>query len=387
MIELRGISWDHTRGYDPLVATARAYMREHADVRIEWDKRSLHDFGHAPVDRLAQQYDLVVLDHPWIGFMADTQCYVALNDLLPAEVLEDLAAHSAGPAHASYEWEGRQWALAIDAATPSASYRPDLLRQLQSPVPKTWDEVLELGFRCEAAGMNIALPLGPIDAITAFLSLADNLGGNPFATTDYVTNEAVGRRVLSALQAIVKLCPAEVYQLSPITLMDLMSSTDSIAYCPLAYSYSNYARAGFRPHLCRYANMPTLGTKGPQGSHIGGTGLAVSSRCQHPQIAADYASRVAGGEWQKSIYFSAGGQPAHAAAWNDSAVNAACSNFFADTRETIDRAFLRPRYNGYIDFQYRGGALIMNCLRDDGDHNNLLNELNALYCESTRCLA
>ena len=384
MIELRGISWNHTRGYDPLVATAQAFMREHPEVQIEWDKRSLHDFGHAPVDRLAQEYDLVVLDHPWVGFMADAQCYLPLDDWLPAKLLEDLAAHSAGPSHASYEWEGHQWALAIDAATPSASYRPDLLTQLQADVPKTWDEVLELGSRCQAAGTNIALPLGPVDAITAFLSLADNLCGTPFVTTDRIVDREIGHRVLAAIQSIVALCPADVFELSPITLMDRMSTTDSIAYCPLAYSYINYARPSFRPHLCRYANMPALGSDGPRGSHIGGTGLAISSRCQHPQQAAEYAYHVASGDWQKSIYFFSGGQPAHTAAWEDPAVNAACGNFFRDTRETIDRAFLRPRYNGYIDFQYWGGALLTRCLREYGNHDALLRELDALYRESTK---
>lgn len=384
MLELRGITWDHTRGYDPLVATAEAFTQVQPDVRIQWDKRSLHDFGHAPVDRLAQNYDLVVLDHPWVGFMADSECYLALDSWLPSELLDDLAEHSAGPSHASYAWAGHQWALAIDAATPSASYRPDLLRQLQTGVPKTWDEVLELGARCRAADMSIAMPLGPVDAITAFLSLADNLCGSPFATSERVVEREIGHRVLNALRAVVELCPADAFELTPITLMDRMSTTDRIPYCPLAYSYNNYARPGFRPHLCRYADMPIIGNDGPRGSHIGGTGLAVSNRCRYPLLAAEYAGRVASAEWQKTIYLQAGGQPAHIAAWEDPAANAACSNFFLDTRKTIDRAFLRPRYNGYIRFQYDGGAQITRYLKQDGDPDELLRELDNLYHDTAR---
>lgn len=385
MIELRGIAWDHTRGFDPMVATAAAFMREHPDVHIHWEKRSLHDFGHAPVDRLARDYDLVVLDHPWVGFMAENKCYLPLDDLLPESLLDELATHSAGPSHQSYEWEGRQWALAIDAATPSASYRPDLLEELDAKVPATWKEVLELGVRARTVGKFIAIPLCPVDAMTAFLSLSDNLDGKPFATSEQVVEEEIGLRVLQALSQILEYCPGDVFELSPIRVMDRMSTTGELVYCPHAYSYNNYARPGFRPHLCRYANMAALGEDGPRGSHIGGTGLAVSSRCQHAEIAATYASRVASGPWQKTIYFESGGQPAHTEAWEDDAVNVASSNFFRDTRETIDRAFLRPRYNGYIPLQYDGGEIITTGLRSGANHRTMLNELNALYRQSTRC--
>jgi uncharacterized protein YdeI (YjbR/CyaY-like superfamily) len=37
MIELRGVSWDHPRGHNPMVATAAAYMRDHPEARIAWD--------------------------------------------------------------------------------------------------------------------------------------------------------------------------------------------------------------------------------------------------------------------------------------------------------------------------------------------------------------
>jgi multiple sugar transport system substrate-binding protein len=384
VIGLRGIAWDHTRGFDPMVATAVAFMREHPGVEIFWEKRSLHDFGHAPVDRLAREYDLVVLDHPWVGFVAETNCCLPLDELLTEDLLNELATHSAGPSHKSYEWEGRQWALAIDAATPSASYRPDLLDAMGASVPATWDEALELGARARVAGKYIAIPLCPVDAMTAFLSLADNLDGKPFATTGQIVAEEIGVRVLEALSRILAYCPGDVFDLSPIRVMDRMSATDELVYCPHAYSYNNYARPGFRPHLCRYANMAALGEEGPRGSHIGGTGLAVSSRCQHARIAAEYAGRVASGPWQKTVYFQAGGQPAHTAAWEDDAVNAASTNFFRDTRDTIDRAFLRPRYNGYIPLQYEGGAIITAGLRAGGNHRAMLNELNALYRHSMR---
>jgi multiple sugar transport system substrate-binding protein len=125
--------------------------------------------------------------------------------------------------------------------------------------------------------------------------------------------------------------------------------------------------------------MPALGTQGPRGSHIGGTGLSVSSKCRHPRIAVDYAVGVASADWQRTIYFEAGGQPAQAAAWDDPSVNAASSGFFASTRETVDRAYVRPRYNGYLTFQYDGGELLTQHLQQRGDRDEFIDKLNALY--------
>ncbi|MDF3042849.1 MAG: transporter substrate-binding protein, partial [Thermomicrobiales bacterium] len=74
MIELRGISWDHPRGHDPMVATAVSYAAAHPDVCVIWDTRSLKDFGDFPIERLTDTYDLLVIDHPFVGFAAATSC-------------------------------------------------------------------------------------------------------------------------------------------------------------------------------------------------------------------------------------------------------------------------------------------------------------------------
>ncbi|WP_437223707.1 ABC transporter substrate-binding protein [Planctomicrobium sp. SH661] len=379
MVTLTGISWNHTRGLPPVQAASSEFSREFPEVRIDWQARSLHEFGHTPVDQLAARYDLIVLDHPWVGFMAETGWFLPMDEWIAADDLRDLEENSVGPSHRSYAWEGHQWGLAIDAATPSASYRPDLLFELESEIPSDWAGVLELAARCRSSGKWIAMPFGPVDAITAFLSLAANFGQQPFELDGQVVEKDVGERVLETLQEILNACPPRTFELTPITLMEWMSTTDDLVYCPLAYSYSNYSRAGYRPHLCLYADLPSFEENGPRGSHIGGTGIGVSSRCQHPEAAAAFALRVANGPWQRSLYFEAGGQPAHAAAWDDDAVNKASNNFFRNTRRTIEQAFLRPRYNGYIDFQYRAGEMIVECLRERTGHAALLQDLNRLY--------
>jgi multiple sugar transport system substrate-binding protein len=77
--ELRGITWEHSRGFDPKVATAREYERLHPNVRITWEQRSLQEFASGPVDDLAGRFDLVVIDHPHMGAVARAGDLLALD--------------------------------------------------------------------------------------------------------------------------------------------------------------------------------------------------------------------------------------------------------------------------------------------------------------------
>ena len=38
MVQLKGISWDHPRGYDPMVATAKAFKDKYPEIEIIWEK-------------------------------------------------------------------------------------------------------------------------------------------------------------------------------------------------------------------------------------------------------------------------------------------------------------------------------------------------------------
>jgi multiple sugar transport system substrate-binding protein len=109
MIELVGTTWDHTRGYAPLAATAQAYRRDHPEVSIQWKRRSLQDLADFPIEALAESHDLVVIDHPSVGACAGSRCFLPLDELLPVKSLTTLAEESAGRSHESYHYDGHQW--------------------------------------------------------------------------------------------------------------------------------------------------------------------------------------------------------------------------------------------------------------------------------------
>jgi multiple sugar transport system substrate-binding protein len=131
-----------------------------------------------------------------------------------------------------------------------------------------------------------------------------------------------------------------------------MSDNDDprACYCPFAYGYSNYSRPGYVRYTLQAGGL--VDWNGVRlRSTLGGAGLAVSSKTRAPREAMDYAAFSASPEIQKGLYFEAGGQPGHRAAWVDERVNAACNNFFRDTLETLDSALLRPKHPRYMDFQ------------------------------------
>ena len=82
MTTLKGMTWSHPRGYDPMVATARPGQQK-TGVDIAWDKRSLQDFETFPVEELARQYDLIVIDHPHVGQITAEGCLAAARRARP----------------------------------------------------------------------------------------------------------------------------------------------------------------------------------------------------------------------------------------------------------------------------------------------------------------
>lgn len=373
-VHLRGMTWDHSRGYDPMVATSDSYAKMHPGVSIAWEKRSLQAFADRPIEDMANEFDLMVIDHPHVGEVAQSGLLHALDTVGREAEMKVLAAQSVGPSHHSYEFGGHQWALAIDAATPVAAFRPDRLDR----APAAWEDVIEL-----ARAGKVGFALIPINALMTFMGLARNLGTSLAEDKDRFIAADQGRLVLESMLEIVDLIDSRCLRLDPIGVYDWMGSEkDAPAYSPFGYGYTNYSRTGNCDFPLIFANAPGFGDNGPRGTVIGGTGIAVSARSSHRKVATDYAFWIAGPDCQSGLFFESGGQPASAAAWENADCNAACTNFFSNTRKTLETSWLRPRYDGYMGFQDSGGDIIHACLRRDAGVSETLENLEKTYRNS-----
>ena len=63
-IRLTGLTWDHPRGYAPLLAGVAEYQQQNPEINIQWDRRTLREFGEAPIEQDVENYDLIIVDHP-----------------------------------------------------------------------------------------------------------------------------------------------------------------------------------------------------------------------------------------------------------------------------------------------------------------------------------
>jgi multiple sugar transport system substrate-binding protein len=373
MTVLKGMTWSHPRGYDPMVATAAEWQRR-TGVEIAWDKRSLQDFESYPVEELARQYDLIVIDHPHVGQITAEACLAPLDVAGREAEGAALAAASVGQSYPSYNWDGRQWALPIDAAAQVQAFRPDLLER----APETWNEVLAL-----ARAGQVVVPMLPPHSLMTFYTLAANLG-QPCATAgDQLIGIEAGTEVVARLAELKALLAPSNFAMDPIAASEALAQPDAVvAAMPYGYGYVSYAMDGFRPHRLAFTDIPAAGSLGPAGSTLGGTGIAVSAFSEHPDQAIAYAYWVAGADVQAGLYAAAGGQPGHAKAWEDEAVNRATHDFYRNTRRTMDLAWVRPRHNGYMTFQATASQRLNAGLLTDEAAPEIVAALNQLYRES-----
>jgi multiple sugar transport system substrate-binding protein len=371
-IILKGITWNHSRGLLPMVATAQRFSELHPDVHITWEKRSLQAFADFSIQELAEHFDLLVIDHPWAGFAAKTKSIVPLDQYLSAKFLEDQEQNTVGASYESYHYDEHQWALPIDAATPVAASRPDLLPDL----PTNFDQLLTLANSGLVAFAGI-----PIDVLMNFYTICCSLGEDP-CQHDEVVSTATGITALKMYRELASKIDQANFNRNPIQVYEAMSSTDEIAYCPFAYGYSNYSRNGYAKKTLHFHDMISLDGKTNLRSTLGGTGLAISAKCAHLQIAADYAAFVASPACQQSLYFESGGQPGHLAAWTNEEVNRQSHNYYSNTLPALQRAFLRPRYHGSMFFQDHAGDVVRNYLMQGGNEEKVLADMNKLFQES-----
>lgn len=377
--QLRGITWEHTRGLLPMQATAQRFRETHPEVRIEWQVRSLQEFADLSLGGLANRYDLLVIDHPSCGEAAEEKILTPLDEWMSADFLAGQAANSIGGSWESYVYGGHPWALAIDAAAPVSGWRRDLLQRAGAIPPESWDDLLALARR----GL-VAIPGVPTDVLMHFYMFCIATGGVPFSGTESVIEEETGIRALEMLRELMTLCHPGCLSMDPIAVWEMMASGDSVAYCPFAYGYSNYSRPRYAPHVLTTGNLVRLPGGQVLRSTLGGAGLAIAAACPHKQIAAEYACYVAGEACQTTLYFDSGGQPGHAGAWRNEEVNRRSNCFFANTIGTVQNAYVRPRFRGYREFQEKAGLLVHDFLTSGRSAKASVSAINQLLPSSAR---
>jgi multiple sugar transport system substrate-binding protein len=358
----RGLTWDHPRGRSALRAAA-GRLSQLSEDRLSWDAHPLEGFESTPIERLALDYDLIVLDHPHLGDALEHECLRPLDELFSAQELATWDDATVGPSFASYSMAGRTWALPLDAATQVAARRGDLL----TAAPTTWPEALELARDSGAVAPSLAGP----HAFLTWCSIAVGLGAPPAG--DDLFSRGVAREALEILRNLAAHAPHATAQLNPIQLLERMTTADDLVYVPLVYGYVTYASG---EHSVSFGAPPHAG--GRTGSTLGGTGIAVTRRSRPSAALLDHLRWLMSAEAQTEFIPRHDGQPSARAAWTSPAVDAESGGFYRDTLTTIEDAWIRPRFPGYVAFQSTASALLREAVlsHPDADADTALDRLD-----------
>lgn len=365
MINLRGMTWDHPRGYAGLEAASAAYSAKH-DVQIEWQRRSLQAFADESIESIANEYDFVVLDHPHVGQIADTGSLHSLN--MP----DDAATASLGGSLESYIWKDKLWAYPIDAACQTAVKRTDL-GAVELP---NWDRVLT----ASPSDYKLVTPLLPVDAFDLMMTLVASRGeGKLPVSADTFTSDENGLLALKTLKKLFRLAPAEAIEWNPIKVLEAMATTNDFAYSPCLFGYINYARPGFRIHMLDYCDLPSFQGSNLKQGILGGAGIGVSAKTRHPQEAQKFAAWATSEPVQSGVYLENEGQPAHRESWYNMGDDPRFSGFLTGARHTMENAWTRPRDPWFLGFVDEVCEIFPDFFLKDIDEASFLKSINALY--------
>lgn len=159
MIELRGIAWDHPRGYEPLIAASKEFKRSKPSVSIKWDVRSLKDFGDMTIENLIERYDLITIDHPYMGQADKIGLLLKLEEYLTSDQKKTLEAEALGECYNIYHYKQHIYAMPIDAAALIAAYRKDEIEGIGLSLHKTREELKNFYGKKNLSGMHWSGPV------------------------------------------------------------------------------------------------------------------------------------------------------------------------------------------------------------------------------------
>jgi len=363
MTDFVGLTWDHPRGR---VALEAASGDIGAGDTIRWEAQPLEGFESAPIDELAARYDLIVLDHPHMGDAISSSSIHPLDGLFSAEQVGSWSAGAVGPSLASYTVDGRLWALPLDAATQVSARRVEALPH----APTAWPELVEASEQ-HAVALSLAGP----HAFLTLCSIAVSLGDDP-GSGDRCFARGTALAALETMTEVASRAPVGSAALNPIGLLDRMRDLRDIDLIPLVYGYVNYSsdeiRFGAPPGDARI------------GSTIGGTGIALSRRADPSPALLAHLGWLMSDEAQVGFIPRHQGQPALRSAWGAPEVDADAHGFYSATLATIEQAWVRPRFPGYIPFQSAASALVRVAVGGELTASRALDEIDSAFATALK---
>ena len=116
---------------------------------------------------------------------------------------------------------------------------------------------------------------------------------------------------------------------------------------------------------------------------LGGAGCAISAKCRDVEAAVTYLTWMHQPAHQAGAYFRSGGQPGLRSAWTNAEDDREAGGFFSGTLETLDKTYVRPRFDGFIHAFEHAGELVHRFLAgEDIPRAEIIRSSNEAYARA-----
>jgi multiple sugar transport system substrate-binding protein len=345
---LRGTTWAHARSVAPLAAASQWFADGHPGLSVTWSGHTARQFGEGPVEPLADEFDLVCIDHPHVGHLSESGAFLPASDHLAAEVLAERERASAGRSFESYRYGGKQWAIPIDAACTMAAWSPAKCGASGIRMPVDLDDACRLA--ADHPG-SVIQPFSRMTTTALFFAISaslSNQGPQRLDARAFPDALATLGRIFSAMHG------GHGFGLGSIEAMALlMRDSSPVACVPFAYPYACFARSDLLRSPLRYAAHPRLAHDLALSGVLGGAGIAVSTKSKTPSLAFELVTWLTSAECQSTFIAACLGQPADRCAWSAGTVDSLTGGFYSATLPLLDAAWLRPTDRDFQRIQSR----------------------------------
>jgi len=346
MKNLKGITWDHPRGFNSIVASSNLYHAHNSLVNIEWYTRSLKEFGDQPISELVEKFDLLMIDHPFVGEAHKYNLLVPLETMLPSSLLNKHESLHIGHSYPSYTYEKSQYALPIDASAQFTAFNSQMISK--ASIPTTWEDYLDQ-LKDSKFKNSVLWPLCPTDLWCSLLTVCAQIDGGDFFEQGF-KREIVFQGIEHLKIHTSGLNPI-CWDSNPINALEQMKQ-NNFAYSPLLFGYAHYSN---KSTSIQFTNPIAFNPDYPL-TLLGGVGIAVSSYSPHREVLTEFLTFL----FQHSsidAYFLAGGQPSLKEVWKNNAYNESTHDFFLNTSKSMENTYIRPKKPGFHRFQKEASEL------------------------------
>jgi multiple sugar transport system substrate-binding protein len=370
-IKLRGVTFDHPRATKPVIRSAEIYKKIYPMIEVDWTSHPLEAFETLSIQKLADEFDLIVFDHPFIGEVIKHNSLYSFNELLDQNQIDKLENEIVGNSFFSYMANGKLWALPIDGASQMGAFlksKEEKFKLANSSIENLLSASADSDF-----ARTIAFPLVPTHTSCTFLTLATTLYGQNRTGLFYFEDQ-IFKKSLETLKNLAETFNPISFELNPIQLLDLMSEGKEIQYSPFIFGYSPYSVTGFRENVIKFVPSPGIGGEHSQ-TILGGAGLGISRKCKFAEEAAKYSHWLTTKDVQGEIFPMNLGQPASRSGWESNSNSDMSENFFESSMTALEHAFVRPRMVGWPTFQEVLGEILTSALKNQISNESALNEV------------